>query len=89
MAHAIDESTLSPAQRKFLDLMNHGDDLLKIELLRPAKTWYKRALEMHMETDKVMRKIAECDRLIRFEQKVIAILAAVAAIIVLVAYLLG
>ena len=83
MAHHTGESTMSPAEREFMDMMQHGDDLLKIELLRPAKKWYQRALKLKMETQKVEQKIAECDRLLAFEIKVIKILVAVAAVLIL------
>jgi hypothetical protein len=88
MAQHASETTMNPAEREFMDLMQHGDDLLKIELLRPARTWYQRALKLNIETKKVEQKIAECDRLLAFERKVIRILAAIAAVIVLVSYLL-
>ena len=77
------ESTLSPAERRFLDLMRHGDNFLKIELLRPAKSYYEKALELNIETEKVKEKIAECDRLLAFELKVIWILVAISAVLVL------
>ena len=83
MEHHILESTLSAAERKFLDLMRHGDNFLKIELLRPAKSYYQKALELNLETDKVKEKIAECDRLLAFEIKVIRILVAIAIVVVL------
>jgi hypothetical protein len=83
MEHHILESTMTPAERRFLDLMRHGDNFLKIELLRPAKSYYKKALELNLETEKVKEKIAVCDKLLAFEIRVIWILAAIAAVIVL------
>lgn len=88
MEHSILESTLSPAERRFLDLMRHGDNFMKIELLRPAKSYYKRALELNLETEKVKQKIADCDRLLAYERKVIRILIALTAALVLTFYLL-
>jgi len=87
MAHHHPETPMNPAEVEFMDLMQHGDDFLKIQLLRPAKSWYKKALKMNLETAKVEQKIAECDRLLAFEMKVIRILAAVAAVIILACYL--
>ena len=84
MSHHSSESTSNPAERAFMDLMQHGDDFLKIELLRPAKSWYKKALELNIETEKVKQKIAECDRLLAFEIKVIKILAAITTVLVLI-----
>lgn len=77
------ESTLTPAERKFLDLMRHGDNFLRIELLRPAKSYYKKALELNIDTYKVQQKIDECDRQLAFELKVIWILVIIAACFVL------
>ena len=88
MEQPILESTLSPAERKFLDLMNHGDNFLKIELLRPAKSYYKKALELNIETEAVKQKIALCDHLLAFEIKVIRILVIIAAILVLACIIL-
>jgi hypothetical protein len=88
MEHPVLESTLSPAERKFLDLMRHGDNFFKIELLRPAKKYYKEALNLNLETEKVRQKITECDRLLAFELKVIRILVAVTAVLILAYYLL-
>jgi hypothetical protein len=82
MAHHSSETTLSPAEREFADLMKHGDDFLKIQLLRPAKSWYQKALAMNIETEKVKEKLAECDKQLAFERKVIKILIAVSAVLV-------
>lgn len=88
MIHQSSEIPLSPAERKFIDLMQHGDDFFKIELLRPAKRYYNDALELNFETQKVRQKISECDRLLVFERKVFSILVVVAACLVLLAYLI-
>ena len=82
MAQHSSETTSSPAELKFLDLMQHGDDFLKIELLRPAKSWYTKALQMNIETEKVRQKIVECDRRLAYEIKVMRILAAIAIVLV-------
>ena len=83
MAHHQTETTLSTAESEFIDYMQRGDDFFKIQLLRPAKNWYKRALEMNIRTEDVKQKIAECDRELAFELKVIKILAVVVAVVVL------
>jgi hypothetical protein len=87
MAHTSIETTQSKSVREFTDLMQHGDDLLKIELLVPAKVWYERALELNIEPEKVRQKIAECDRLLAYERKVIRILVVIAVALIL-SYLL-
>ena len=83
MGHHSSETTLSHAEILFADLMRHGDDFVKIELLRPAKAWYKKALELNIETENVKQKIAECDRLITYEVKVIKIIVVVTIILVI------
>lgn len=83
MAHHSSETTLSPAEREFADLVQRGDDFFKIQLLRPAKSWYQKALAMNIETEKVKQKIAECNKQLAFEIKVIRILVAVVAVLVL------
>jgi hypothetical protein len=87
MEHSILESTLSPVERRFLDLMRHGDNFLKIELLRPAKSYYLKALELNLETEKVKEKIAECDRLLAFELKVIRVLVVIGVVLVMAYYI--
>lgn len=82
MVHHSSEATLSHAEVEFLDLMQHGDDFFRIELLRPAKSWYNKALKMNIETENVKQKIAECDRLLAIEIKVIKILVIIAAVLV-------
>lgn len=83
MAHHASETSFSRTELKFMDLMQHGDDFFKIELLRPAKSWYRKALAMNIDTEKVMQKIADCDRLLAFEIKVIRILVGVGIFIIL------
>ena len=88
MEHNPLKSDLSTAERSFLDLMNHGDNFFRIELFRPAKRYYKKALELNLQTENVQKKIAECDRLLAFEVKVIWILVAIAATFVLTLWIL-
>jgi len=81
------ETSLSPDERNFIDLMQNGDDFFKIELFRPAKNCYRKALGLNFETEKVRQKIAECDRLLAFEIKVFRILAVIIAVIVLACFI--
>lgn len=82
MAHSISTSQMSPAERDFSDRISHADDFFKIELLRQAKSWYLKALEMNIETEMVKKRIAECDRLLAYENKVVAVLLSLAAVVV-------
>jgi hypothetical protein len=83
MAHNNSEEILSPVEREYKDIIQHADDFFKIELLRPAKKWYTKALELNIENEKVKQRIAECDKLLALERKVIWILTAVVVVIVL------
>lgn len=78
--------TLSPGLRKFMDLMQHGDDFLKYDLLREAKAWYQKALSLNVKTvekERVREKIVECDRRLAFERRVILTLTAIAALLMI------
>jgi|WetSurSiteA1Bulk_404760.scaffolds.fasta_scaffold273420_1 hypothetical protein len=77
------ETAMTAAERKFRDYMKHGDDFCKIELWRPARNWYKKALALNIERERVMQKIADCDRSIAYEVKIIWRLVAIAAVLVL------
>lgn len=81
MAHATSKPTMSQAESELMDLLQHGDDFLKIELLRPAKSYYERALRLQPDDKKIKEKIAECDKLIAFEKMVITVLVIVATVI--------
>jgi len=66
-----------------MDLMQHGDDFLKYELLREARDWYKKALELDVKTvkkEKVKERIDECEKKLAFERRVIWILVAIATV---------
>ena len=89
MENHSSQTNLSHAEVKFLDFMQHGDDFFKVELLRPAKAWYLKALELNIDTENVKLKIAECNRLLAFEVKVIKILVVISAAIVLAFFIFG
>jgi hypothetical protein len=69
--------------REFQDLMDQGDNFFKIELLRPAKKYYMQALQLNIDSEKVKQKIAECDKLLTFEKRVIWILSTIVAAVVI------
>ena len=88
MSHHETNEHFSPVEIEFRDAMQHADDFLKIELLRPAKKWYQKALEYNIEVTKVEQKIAECNRLIGFEHKIIWVVAILAVVITLLILIL-
>ncbi|MCX6221008.1 MAG: hypothetical protein NTZ69_08460 [Bacteroidia bacterium] len=87
MQHTTLETPLTPADRKLAEMIQQADDFFKIELLRPAKTYYERALLLDPKNKKAMHRIIECDKMLTFEMKVIWILLTIAVILV-AAYLL-
>ena len=82
MQHSTLETPLTSADRKLTEMMQQADDFFKIEILRPAKTYYERALALDPKNKKAMQRITECDRMLAFEMKVIRILVAVTAVLV-------
>ena len=75
-------------EHEYNDYIEHGDDFFKIELWRPARNWYKKALALNIEPERVKHKIAECDRLQAYEVKVIWRLIVIGIILTLAGYLL-
>lgn len=82
METEIKTDNLSPEEKKFLDLINHGDDLLNIEILRNAKEYYQLALQTHVNDNLALDKIKECDAKLRFERKVILVLSIIAGLVI-------
>ena len=73
------KSELTPEERSFGEFMQRGDDFFKIELWRPAKKWYNKALELNTDSARAQNKIADCDRLMTYELRIIRIFAVIAA----------
>jgi hypothetical protein len=82
------ETMNSTTLRDFKEFMQKGDDFFKIELLRPAKIWYNKALSLNIQTDKVKPQIEECDRLLSFENKVVRLILAIASTVLLIYFFL-
>ena len=68
----------------FMECMQRGDDFMKVELLRPAKSWYQKALELNQDSEEAKLRITECENLLAFENKVVGILCAIAALLILI-----
>jgi len=83
MSKIIHEIPESINERNFKEFVQRGDDFFKIELLRPAKVWYKKAAELNIEAEMVNNKIAECDRLLFYERKIVRILIAITSLLIL------
>jgi len=77
------DSQRSPAENDFIDFMKRGDDFYKIELLRQAIVWYKKALKLNIDNEKAKSSILQCERLLAYENKVVKILISIAAALVL------
>ncbi len=82
MAHHTSETTLTPDEQKLSELFRQADDYFKIELLRPAKTYYQRALALDPKNTRAKQRISECDKLLAYEIKVMWILVVVTIVLV-------
>ncbi len=87
MAHSISSTPANVTERDFMEFVQRGDDFFNIELLRPAKSWYTKALRFNMETETIQKKIEACDRLLAYERRIVNILSIIASVIILL-YLL-
>ena len=87
MAHNNSTAASGASEDFFTECIRRGDDFFKIQLLRQAKSWYSKALAMNTNNETVRQKVAECERLLAYENKVVAILGIIAAVII-VAYFL-
>jgi len=88
MAHAISNENLSPAEKKYSELIHQGDDFFRIEIFRNAKALYTEALECGILTKEVKEKLSECNRLLAYERKVFTILGIVFGSVAIITYLL-
>lgn len=80
MTLEISSNTL---ERDFMEWMRRGDDFFKIELLRQARNCYRKAMDLNPKAKEVQHQIAECNRLLAFENKVVRILSGIAALAIL------
>jgi hypothetical protein len=77
------EPALSPEEREFRDYITRGDDFCKIELFRYAVSYYRKAWEMRPDSEEARLRFQECRGRIKGESRVILIIAAVAAVILI------
>jgi len=82
MAHNTLSTKTNIAERDFNDYVQRGHDFFKIELFRPAKSWYNKALQLR-EQEEIIHQVAECNRLIDYERKVRRVLFIIACVIVI------
>ena len=81
MGHTETIENISPAEKRFNELMTNGDDFMKIEIYRSALSRYSEAAKLDIDNELANNKVAECKRLIRSEENVISILLAVGAVV--------
>jgi hypothetical protein len=80
--HEVRVST-SPEEENFYEFLKNGDDFSKIEIFALAKYWYQKALATGIEPELMKKRIDELNEKIKFERKVVTILAIIAAVIIL------
>ena len=83
MAHHSTEKELSPAESKYEEIITRADDFFKIQLLRQAKSWYRQAHELNPEDEYAKQRMEECEKLLAHENRVVYILLAIAAVVIL------
>jgi hypothetical protein len=79
MAHLATDN-LTPEEKSFMEMIQRGDDFFKIELLRHAKSCYKKAAEIFPDKEIVKQKLDDCNKQLAFEKKVTLIIVAVALV---------
>jgi hypothetical protein len=89
MAHTETLIPLSPEEENFYDFLKNGDDFSKIEIFGLAKYWYQKALETGIEPELMKKRIDELSEKIKFERKVVTILAIIAAVIIVGAVIIS
>ena len=77
------QTQMSVTERDYLEFVQRGDDFFKVELLRPAISWYNKALAINTASKEVKYKIDECERLLVFERKIVRILLAIGSVLIL------
>jgi hypothetical protein len=88
MGHTELKENISHEEKKFNELMRNGDDFLKIEIYRSAVKQYKLAATLDVDNDLANKKIAECERLLVNERKWIYVIVAIAAVAVVLVWLI-
>ena len=88
MKQNTSESKENSSEIIFNEFMQRGDDFFKIELLRQAITWYRKAFEINNENEKVKLRISECERLLAYENKVVFILLLLTVVLLLIYFFL-
>ena len=77
MSHETTEAQVNVTDRDFNEFIQRADDFFKIQLLRQARSWYQKAYELNPQDRDVEQKIAECNRLLTYENKVVRILVSI------------
>ena len=76
------EIFIDSTERDFREFIRKGDDFFKIELLRQARSWYKKALLLNVDNNKAKAQIDECNRLLAYESRVVRILLVIASVLI-------
>ncbi len=88
MEHNNSSAPASAAESDFMDFMNRGNDFFKIQLLRQAKAWYTKALATNIDNETAQQQVAECERLLTYENKVVAILGIIATVLIVACFII-
>ncbi|MDP4265881.1 MAG: hypothetical protein Q8880_00425 [Bacteroidota bacterium] len=89
MAHQETTENLSKEQITFNDYIRRGDDFVRIQIYRNALEWYNLALQMGIDNSIPKRKISECKEKINGDNKIIAFVLFLAAIVLSVVFIVN
>lgn len=76
------EIIMHSTERDFREFIRKGDDFFKIELLRQARSWYKKALLLNFDNHKAEVQIDECNRLLAYENRIVRIILVIASVLI-------
>ena len=76
------EIIIDSTERDFREFIRKGDDFFKIELLRQARSWYKKALLLNVDNHKAEVQIDECNRLLAYENRIVRIILVIALVLI-------
>lgn len=83
------DADIDLSESKFSEFMQKGDDFYKIELLRQAMTWYRKAFNINNNNAIVKFRISECERQLKYENKIVYLLISIASVIIITYFALS
>lgn len=86
--HPVDESKLSPEERRYAECMRKGDDFYVIDLFVRAREMYEQALQYKPGDETALRKVEQCRNNVSHDTRRVLIILGIAAVIILAVLIL-